>query len=229
MKIALCLHGLVGTDDKYGLGKKQINSKIAYGHFEKHLFEVNEQVDVFYHTWSKDEADVLKNLYNPVTCLHEEQPRFSNSAREQAIYCRWLSAKKSIQLMLDSGNQYDFVLLTRFDIAFMVDFNFSEFDKERFYAQGPVGPISNGIPLINDLWFFSTPDKMEKFYTLYDHLSDEEYQVHIDSNHALARKHIMSSGLDKILEYKFARPWNGVQGKRTTDTPLVRWHYFNKV
>ena len=48
MKVALCLHGLVGTDDKYGSGEKIINYKVGLRHFKKHVFEKNENVDVFF-------------------------------------------------------------------------------------------------------------------------------------------------------------------------------------
>ena len=54
MKVALCLHGLVGTDDKYGSGEKIINYKVGLRHFKKHVFEKNENVDVFFHTWTHD-------------------------------------------------------------------------------------------------------------------------------------------------------------------------------
>ena len=70
---------------------------------------------------------------------------------------------------------------------------------------------------------------MTKFATLYDMLDDEKYQVHIDSNHELARRHLIETGLHDNLEYTFIREWNGAPGKLSTDTPLVRWYYMNKV
>tara|TARA_A100001515_G_scaffold145051_2_gene151591 strand:- start:1597 stop:2295 length:699 start_codon:yes stop_codon:yes gene_type:complete len=232
MKIALCLHGLVGTDDKYGLGDRKINYKIGFKHFKEHVFDVNEQVDVFYHTWSTEQHEELKEIYNPVLSKAEEQPIFSkygNSDRKQAIYCRWKSAQEVIKLVELSGNEYDFILLTRFDIAFLVDFNFKEYDNKKFYAQGPPGPLSNGINMINDLWFFSNFENMIKFTNLYNLLDKEEYRSHIDSNHELSRKHLDNIGMSDILEYKFVREWTGASGKLNSDTPLVRWHYLKKV
>ena len=140
-----------------------------------------------------------------------------------------LKKKKAIDLINQSGNEYDFILLTRFDIAFMVDFDFNKFDVSKFYAQGPPGGFVNGLEMINDLWFFANQDNMSKFSNLYDYLSDEKYQVHIDSNHELARRHLIETGLDNSLEYTFTREWNGAPGKLSTETPLVRWYYMNRV
>jgi len=229
MKIALCLHGIVGTDDKYGEGGKMINYKIGLRHFKEHVFDINDEVDVYFHTWSVDYEDKLVTAYNPVSYEVEQQPLFSDSPREQAIYCRWLSTKKAVDLVNNSDNKYDFVLLTRFDIAFMVDFDFSKFDISKFYAQGPAGGVANGLQMINDLWFFANQDNMTKFANLYDCLGENSYQAHIDSNHELARRHLIETGLQDNLEYTFTREWNGAPGKLSTDTPLVRWYYMNRV
>ena len=126
MKIALCLHGLVGTDDKYGIGDKRINYKIGYRHFKENVFDVNEDVDVFFHTWSVDHEEKLCEVYKPESFLCEKQPVYSENPRKQAIFCRWNSTKKVMDLVSQSGKKYDFVMLTRFDIAFLVNFNFSE-------------------------------------------------------------------------------------------------------
>ena len=201
MKIALCLHGIVGTDDKYGEGGKMINYKIGLRHFKQHVFDVNDKVDVFFHTWSTDYEQKLIEAYSPVAYEVEKQPLFSEDPRKQAIYCRWLSTKKAINLVNNSANDYDFVLLTRFDIAFMVDFDFSKFNTSKFYAQGPPGAPTNGLDMINDLWFFANQENITKFATLYDKLGAEKYEPHIDSNHELARRHLIETGLHDNLEY----------------------------
>jgi len=229
MKVALCLHGLVGTDDKYGTGSKTINYKIGLKHFKKHVFDVNDEVDVYFHTWSEEYKDRLVEAYKPVSCLAEPQPHFSDNPRQQAIHCRWKSAKEVLNLVKENKEQYDFVLLTRFDIAFLVDFDFSQFDSSSFYAQGPKGPRSHGISLINDLWFFSGQGNMLKFAEVYDRLNTGNYIPHMDSNHELARRHLLETGLHENLQYVFKKDWNGNIAKTTTDTPLIRWHYLNKL
>jgi len=228
MKVALCLHGLVGTDDKYGKGNKLINHKVGYKHFKQHVMDVNDQVDVFIHTWSVNQKDKVVETYNPVAIKAEQQPKTDYEIPGvHANFCRWTSVKEVISLMNKSDVEYDWVLLTRFDIALLVDFVFSEFDKTKFYAQGPAGPSENGLHLMNDLWFCATPDDMTVFATLFDSLP--EYKQHMISNHQLARKHLLQTGLHDKLEYKFLREWTGAAGKLSSDTPLVRWHYMNKV
>ena len=66
MKIALCLTGLVGTDDKYGIGSKTINYKIGQKHFKKHVIDVNDEVDVYLHSWSTEYEERLLDVYSPV-------------------------------------------------------------------------------------------------------------------------------------------------------------------
>ena len=249
MKIALCLHGIVGTTDKYGSGQKPIPAEIGFQHFKKHVMDINDEVDVFIHTWSQDQQAHLKELYNPVSIVAEGQPQYiknqelreiakqsmrdptwtpparHNLNRKQAIYCRWKSTQNVLNLVKESGKQYDYVLLTRFDIAFLVDFAFKDYDPEKFYAQGPAGAPKNGLNLINDLWYFANQENMMKFSTLFDNLEKENYTPHIDSNHELARRHLIETGLSEKLEYIFKRNWTGSPGKVLTDTPLVRWFY----
>lgn len=229
MKIALCLHGLVGTDAKYGSGEKVIDYKVGLHHFQKHVFQKNENVDTFFHTWSEDYADKLDEAYKPILYKTEKQPFYSENPRQQAVHCRWKSTQECVKLVEQSGNQYDFVLLTRFDIAFMVDFDFSKYDNTKFYVQGPPGPPKNGLNLINDLWFFSNQQNMKEFSNLFDYLSTEHYVKHMDSNHELARKHLMMMGQHNNIEYIFRRGWGGKGDKLTTDTPLVRWYYEKKL
>ena len=228
MKVALCLHGLVGTDDKYGKGDKIINHKVGYRHFKQHVIDVNDQVDVFIHTWSVDKKEALVDTYTPKTIKAEAQPTTEYDIPGlHANFCRWTSVKEVISLVEQSGEEYDWILLTRFDIAFLVDFDFNTFDKSKFYAQGPPGPYDNGLNLINDLWFCATPGDMKTFATLFETLP--EYKQHMISNHQLARKHLLETGLHDRLEYKYRREWTGAAGKLSSDTPLVRWHYMNKV
>ena len=154
MKVALCLCGLVGTDDKYGIGKKNINYKIGLEHFKNHVFDINDSVDVFFNTWSEEYEDKLVKAYNPVSYKTEKQPFYSKDPRKQAIYCRWKGTKEVLSMVNNNDTEYDWILLTRFDIAFLVNFDFSKYDNSKFYVQGPPGPSSNGLQLINDLWFF---------------------------------------------------------------------------
>ena len=249
MKIALCLHGLVGTSDKYGKGPIVVSPAAGHEHFRRHVMDTNDEVDTFIHTWSTEWEEGLRELYNPVAMIAEGQPQFPTKAelkeiakksmkdptwtppaghslnRKQAIYCRWKSTQNVLNLLKESGRQYDYVLLTRFDIAFLVDFIFKDYDPDKFYALGPPGLHVNGLNHINDLWFFANQENMMKFSSLFDNLEKQEYKPHLDSNHELARRHLIETGLNEKLEYMFKREWTGTPGKVTSDTPLIRWFY----
>jgi len=236
-KIAFCLHGLVGTTDKYGLGKKEIPFKIGHKHYKRHVFDVNDNVDVFIHTWSHHHHDGIKELYQPVAMKSGLPPDFgieyskefvddNKLARLYAIKCKWQSYRAVIDLVKESGNQYDWVFVTRFDLAFAVDFRFDQFDNSKFYAQGPPGPMQNGFQLINDLWYFSNQENMELFAELQDNMDKPPYNT-LESNHELERLHLQTTGLQDKLEYILRRDWTGPMSKLTTETPLVRWVYYN--
>ena len=229
MKIALCLHGLVGTKNKYGIGEKEpIDIKIGFSHFKKHVLNTNDHVDIFFHTWSTDFAEDLAKLYKPIACKTENQPIFSKKTREQAIRCRWRSARESVALVNDSKKQYDFILLTRFDIAFLVDFNFKNFNRDFFYTAGPPGPYQNGVAIINDLWFVANQENMTKFATLDEKIHEPSYQKYLDSNHELAKIHLRYIGLENKLKFKFKKGWSAPHDLKNCDTPLIRWHYYDK-
>ena len=236
-KVAFCLHGLVGTTDKYGLGKREVPYKIGHRHYKKHVFEKNKDVDVFIHTWSHHHRDGIKELYKPLSMESSPAPNFGieyskdyvddhNMARLYAIKCKWKSYKNVVDLVKNSEKQYDWVFVTRFDLAFAVDFCFDQYDNSKFYAQGPPGPIQNGYQLINDLWYFSNQQNMETFAGLNDNMNKEPYSF-LESNHELERLHLQKTGLEDKLEYIFRRDWTGKMSKLTTETPLVRWAYFN--
>ena len=237
MKVAFCLHGLVGTTDKYGIGKREIPYKIGHKHYKEHVFDKNDDVDIFIHTWSHHHHEGIKELYKPLAIKSEPPPDFDipdldgnldeiKKARLYAIKCKWKSYKTVTDMVKESGNTYDWVFVTRFDLAFSVDFCFDKYDNSKFYAQGPPGPVQNGFQLINDLWYFTNQKDMERFGALYDHMNQGPYKS-LESNHELERLHLQETGLQDKLEYIFRRDWApGKASKMTTETPLVRWVYF---
>ena len=64
MRVALCLYGLIGGDEgKGGAGSSGRTIGLGYEHYKKHLIDVNEQVDVFVHSWSVDHMKEVEKLY----------------------------------------------------------------------------------------------------------------------------------------------------------------------
>ena len=81
MKIAFCLHGLVGSrSSKYGLNKN-INLKIPYSYFQKNIFKNNSNVDIFLHSQSYEAKKELIHLYKPKSFKIEKLKDFSFSIK----------------------------------------------------------------------------------------------------------------------------------------------------
>ena len=177
MKIAILMHGITGRADKYGTGS-DLDCSLAHKHFKKHILDINEHVDVFYHTWSKQYEKILKELYAPKDYIAEEQIHFDfeytvgpgaggegtfrgiENLRFHSFFSRWYSAQQANLLKKkyerENGFKYDIVMLTRFDLAYLVNFNFSVCNKEQFHVIGPDG----GETGFNYLWFFSSSEKI---------------------------------------------------------------------
>ena len=60
MRVALCLYGLTGSAD-FGLGLgKPIDPRLGHHFHTKNIIEPNENVDVFFHTWSVEFEEMLE-------------------------------------------------------------------------------------------------------------------------------------------------------------------------
>lgn len=68
MKIALCLSGLVGSLERFGEGDS-IDLSLAYNHFKKHIFNINNNVDIFIHSWSTESEEEICDLYKPTRSI----------------------------------------------------------------------------------------------------------------------------------------------------------------
>ena len=81
MKIAFCLHGLVGSQVvKYGSVHKgeNIDTKISYKYYKKNILDLYKgKIDIFLHSQSYEEKNKLLKLYKPK--LHKiEKKKFFN-------------------------------------------------------------------------------------------------------------------------------------------------------
>jgi hypothetical protein len=245
MRVALCFFGLVGGRvTKTGNGEG-LDPAIAYEYYKKHLLDINDEVDIFIHSWSYKERDKLLKLYKPIKSCIEEQMDFPQAANHpeklgsfknkaklfirrvfnnkeyiQEIkrlenyswrtYSRWYSSKKAIALKSEyekeNNFKYDTVMITRLDVGFFTDLDFSKYDMNYFYAsnrndaatkehdyQANYKNHCEGIEFM-DLWFFSNSDNMDKFAKLYDEI--ESYKI---SPHRSSKQHVDKFiGKDKV-------------------------------
>ena len=258
-RIAILLHGSAGTADKYGTGSK-IDASLSYDHFKKHVLDINENVDVFMHSWSEGSKDTLLDLYKPAFHYFEPQVVFDfeyvvgdpngeggeinkwrdgkfkglDNLRFHALFSRWYSARMANQLRLvyekQHGITYDYIMLTRYDLAYKVDFDFDKLAKDKLYAIGPLsrwpdGNIHHGM---HDLWFIASSEKMTNFLEIYNWIKRINHFPHkFTHSHYLALYYLDMLDYSKdLLFIGEGRPWG--QGKITEKSgpsPLVRTEY----
>jgi len=132
------------------------------------IFHLRELLPIFLMNYAK----IFKKLYY-------------NSFISQSY---WYSIKSSINLAKkyekENKFKYDYIFVTRFDVAFFTEIIFRNYDPEYFYVSnrnhGPKFPsIYEWIPNKNswddaygDLWYFSNSDNIGKLGNIYDNLTD---------------------------------------------------------
>lgn len=239
MKIAFCLHGLVGSikGKNYSLlgGSDEVLYK-SYNHNKK--FILSDNVDVFVHTWSLECADDILKLYNPKKFIIEPQIQFdipnyikSDTKRSFAHLSRWYSFKKSIELKTEyekeSNLTYDLVLIQRFDLCWNVSLNFETINTEKLLIGS--GPHLNTNSEWQDQWFIANSLNINKLATLYDMIpvymqptgslpSNKQYAG--ISSHFLVRHHALNLGLSPEFKYSY-----GYKGSKNDYTEVRRQYY----
>jgi hypothetical protein len=114
-------------------------------------------------------------------------------------------------------------MLTRYDLAYVEDFEFSKLEAEKFYA---IPPISHHG--IQDLWFITSDENMNNFCQIYEWLKKIKHFPHkFAHSHYLTLEYLKLIGLeDKIDFFGSPRPWDsGAPGAKLGPSPLVRDHY----
>ena len=215
MKIALCLQGLSsGKNDKDDLVLFEAGAATIY----ENIIDINN-VDVFIHTWMENEAHVKKinAVYSPQDSSFDKQITFrpnkeiprslQNPNRYHSIKSRWYSHQKALELKKEYEKKhnfkYDFVMISRFDVHYFSPFHFGEYDPSFFYASDDFLFPDRGL---NDVWFFSNSEVMDKFSTVYDHLDSYVGDNKTQSSreicaHAISRAHIVATGLEDKIKY----------------------------
>ena len=161
-RVAVCLSGKVGnTKGKAGNFKSDVRVLMkGFEHYKRHILDKNN-VDVFIHSWDTELSFDMHMLYKPVKSLIEKQKKFKipsyvkgvgkfnflRHSRKQNHYSRWYSNKMvnhlRSQFEKENNFKYDFVMTTRFDLAFERDVIFEDYDQSYFYA-GRFSSLSEG-------------------------------------------------------------------------------------
>ena len=147
MKIAIELAGIVGgISGKHGHGDSKKALELGYDHYKKHILDHND-CDVFCHTATVERADDILRLWDPKGFKFIEQPKFDipgnaivgpDERRVQAHYHKWYGHKIASELRQEyerqSGVKYDAVYVSRYDLAWTTDVDFSKLDLSRFWV-----------------------------------------------------------------------------------------------
>ncbi len=261
MKVAMCLSGLSsGLNYKHGGLPVSFESEAL--NYKKY-FTDKHNADVFFHSWSSEHENEIINAYNPCDYIFEDKKVLKNPTiydfiynlysllfggkdkvelhRLNNIYSRWYSLYKSVTLLenyqIKHSIEYDFVLLTRFDLTILSLFDCSELNQNEFYVgdwlgfknetgliipeQDVVNNLSSnsfhrGYPNNNsilDFWFLSSSKNIVKFSKLFLEI-DRLVNKFGPNNHILAYEYILECGMaDTLSLYK----------KQFHDFNLTRW------
>ena len=252
MKIALCFYGLLGgtqghAGDRIGSSLDVLNK--AFPHYKEHILDKND-VDVFIHSWDVDLQEEIITKYSPKLSKFEPSANFEipppleNTQRVQNVCCRWYSCKEVNELKSqyekDNNFVYDFVMLSRQDIAWQIDIDFNQLDNNYFYVAewknhingNPMGyPYGGYAKSLQDFWCISNSEYMNELCNIFDYIpqycieSDELMGYKGLSNHRLLYYKLLKMGIiPNKLKFKF-----NYDLMSKSDMPLVRWKYFNDI
>ena len=250
MKVALCFYGLLGgtkgkSGDKQGSSLDVLN--LAFPHYKNHILDKND-VDVFIHSWDEDLQSEIIEKYKPKSYIFEPVAKFEivppleDTQRVQNHCCRWYSCQQvnnlKIQYEKNNNFRYDFVMLSRQDIAWGVDVNFSDFSTDYFYVPNwkhqfngalmgyPYGGYNKSL---QDCWCFSNSKNIDELCTVFDYIpqycieNPELMGYRGISNHRLTYYKLLKMGIIPS-KLKFAFNHDVIE---KSDMPLVRYKYFN--
>ncbi len=178
MKVALCFVGLPRYIKENGSIRQNLIGPIH---------RANENVDIFVHTWAEKgkELETRKLIYNSygprVKEIKIEEPLDFSSLFDfgkfpqdnghlndhKDTFCSYLySVRESINLSLNSKNEYDFIIKARFDSLVVGSLNFSKYEPDFFYSS------NNGYVYISDHLNFGSPNVMSIYSKIYDSIPE---------------------------------------------------------
>jgi len=133
MKLAVLFFGMSKAEyDNYWYNKRYlIDYEKSYENYKQYIFEFFKRkgydIDIYFTTNALNDADrrEICKKYNPVHCNFIQNHPHHIIGRNSKII-------NVMDLCLESGNAYDLVLITRFDLLFQKDFNKSNIHFDKF-------------------------------------------------------------------------------------------------
>jgi len=132
MKLALLLFGISKCEYRHFRGMKCIvDYEKSYENYKKFIFDyfLNKgyDIDIYFTTnilSDKDKTEICEK-YKPMKCNFIENGENNIQGRNNKL-------NNVIDLCIESGITYDLILITRFDLLFLKDFNKSNIDFDKF-------------------------------------------------------------------------------------------------
>ncbi len=193
MKIALCLFGLppMKNNKQY-----KVDNDLTHYCWYQNVIRHNN-VDIFIHTWGKNDNEKLRRKYKPKKMIVEEEITFDiddenwyeyyDCTANNMFLSQSYSAKKSVELKQQyekkRNQKYDIVMMSRIDTLWLKPINLSKLSKNKFYianwnqrrqGKGELGAkknittISRHYKKILDYWFIASSENIDKFSNLHD-------------------------------------------------------------
>lgn len=164
MKLALVLSGQLRAFEE------------GFKYIKNNLLDHND-VDVYFHTWSKNWNKIVLNLYKPKDIIIEDDSIFNyfsdykivsqnHPARNTILMYR--SIKYADILRKNSNINYDWVIRTRFDFALNSKIQFNTLDKTKMYFCDTRS--NDEATEVHDQFAITTPDEMNIYSTVYDNI-----------------------------------------------------------
>jgi hypothetical protein len=186
-RIALCLFGSTGYKQKLGRGHQLNLEKYS---IEEPLNSINQNIvkphncDVFIHSWSVENKELIIQIFNPVKFSFETHKQFDRniSSKKNATLSRFYSEFKSNELKMHYENEknfnYDVVIHSRMDIIWFNKMNLVQ-KPGTFFASnwnssindnnlGPFNKLNHHQSFaLHDWWFFAESNLMDRFSNIY--------------------------------------------------------------
>jgi len=230
MKIALLFYGVKPLECINQNAIQKFNIKdYTINHWKEYV--LNEDMDIFIHSWSLDYKDIAILNYKPKDYIFEKQIKFSNNysgqylrnnsgygnmTNEEIIKSKYYSMCKVINLMNcyeEKNNiEYDLILISRMDLLWFNKIDLKNIDPKHFYTSNwnyafdkysGRNLIYNNKLLPLDHFFITNSKDVKLFGKLYDEL---DKFIHLENPHYIILEYLCYIDLwkkHKTIYYTF--------------------------
>jgi len=186
-KVAVIFHGIVGgMSDRNGVGPPSnisVCSKTIH-----HNVLSQYDCDIFAHSWSMDQSEEIKKLYNLTDSLFQPQEYFGFTGQrasespeigmEFRLISKYINLERAMNLKqqyeLKNGFKYKWVLVLRYDLIIFTKLDLSKYDPKCVYiCEEP--HWKDNMNLFDDRIFLSNSMLMDEFSKFGGELFSKKY------------------------------------------------------